>query len=320
MQFANIGSSNIKASKIILGTWQAGKDMWADIDDREIIKAIRGALDVGINTFDTAAVYGAGYSECMIANALGSIARDKYYLATKVFADKLHYEDVISECEKSLRNLQTDYIDLYQIHWPSGAFATEIIPMQETMSALNKLQQDGKILNIGVSNFSKQQIIEAEQYGKIVSNQPPYSLIWRQYDKETNPYCRAHDVAILSYSPLAQGILTGKFQRGHKFHSGDHRVNNRFMEPKNFANVELVLSGLQDYADKYATSIGNIALNWLIAQPNTFAITGARNLTQIQNNALACEFTMSVADLHSIDKLSTIVTNSMDQTDKMWNW
>jgi aryl-alcohol dehydrogenase-like predicted oxidoreductase len=319
MRYGIIGTSQIEASKIILGTWQAGKDMWVDVDDSETTKAIRGALDVGINMFDTAAVYGDGHSEQIIGNALKSIGREQYYLATKVFANKLKYSDVIEQCNKSLKNLQTDYIDLYQIHWPSGAFGSEVVPIQETMEAMQVLLETDKILNIGVSNFSAQQIQEAQRYGQIVSNQPPYSLIWRQYDHETNPFCRSNNIGILSYSPLAQGLLTGKFKPGHKFQDGDNRSHNKFTHPENFANVQKVVAGLQKYADKYNTSIGNIALNWLISQPNTFAIAGARNLQQVTDNARSCDFSLTQEELVEIDHLSEIVTDHMDQTDRMWD-
>lgn len=320
MRYAQLGSSKIEASKIILGTWQAGKSMWAGIDDTEISKAVRGAIDLGINMIDTAAEYGDGYSEQIIGQTLKNVAREQYYLATKVFCNKLKYKQVIEECNQSLRNLQTDYIDLYQIHWPAGSFGSEIVPIQETMEALNSLIDQEKILNIGVSNFSAIQLEEAMQYGKIVSNQPPYSLIWRQYDHDTNPFCRKHNIAILAYSSLAQGILTGKFKRNHRFANGDHRKYNRLMEDTNFKYVEQVISDLQQYADKYKTSISNIALNWLISQPNTFAIVGARNITQITENATAGDFILSQEDLVAIDKISDIVTKNMDQSHTMWNW
>lgn len=319
MWYEQIGKSDLKASKIILGTWQAGKAMWADIDDNETKKAIRGALDFGINTIDTAIEYGSGYSESIIATALRDVDRNEYQLATKVFSDKLKFDQVIAECDKSLKHLQTDYIDLYQIHWPAGSWGSQVVPINETMEALNSLKQAGKILNIGVSNFSKDQIIEAQQYGKIISNQPPYSLIWRQYDKNgTNDFCRTNDVSILSYSPLSQGILTGKFKKNHKFAPGDHRARNRLMQPEIFSKVEEVLDGLQKYAHKYATSIGNIALNWLISQPRTFAIVGARNLAQVQENVKCCDFKLTAQELTEIDLLSTIVTNAMDQNTILW--
>ncbi len=320
MRYDNIGTSDIKSSKIILGTWQAGKAMWGEIDDRETSKAIRGALDLGINTIDTAAVYGDGHSERIIGSSLKSVAREQYYIATKVFSNKLKYDQVIRECENSLNNLQTDYIDLYQIHWPAGSFDSEIVPIKETMDALNFLKSEEKILNIGVSNFSKEQIQEAMQYSDIVSNQPPYSLIWRSYDHDTNPFCRSHNIAILAYSPLAQGILTGKFTQNHKFHIEDHRARNKFMDPKVFAYVEKVLVGLQSYAEKYHSSIGNIALHWLISRPHTFAIVGARNLQQVTDNVKCCDFILTHEELIAIDKLSELVTKEMDQTGTMWGW
>lgn len=318
MQYATIGTSNLKSSKIILGTWQAGKADWADIDDKDTTEAIRGALDLGINTIDTAIVYGSGYSERIIAAALRGIPREQYQLATKVFANHLKYDQVLSECAKSLSNLNTDYIDLYQIHWPSGSWGSAIVPIQETMHALNYLQEQGKIKHIGVSNFNKAQLSEALQYGNVISNQPPYSLIWRQYDQDTNPYCRAHNIGILAYSPLAQGILTGKFKSDHKFAAADHRARNKLMQPDIFKKIEQVLAGMQKYANKYSTSLGNIAINWVISQPNTFAIVGVRNLTQLQQNVKACDFNLSSEELAELDQLSTLVTAAMDQNTVLW--
>lgn len=307
-------------SKLILGTWQAGKDMWAGIDDQESIGAIRAAIEAGITTIDTAIVYGAGHAEQILGEALSQVPRTQYQIADKVFANKLKYKQVIEECERSLKNLQTEYIDLYQIHWPSGTFNSEIVPIEDTMQALNKLQVDGKIKHIGVSNFSKQQIQEAMQYGEIVSNQPPYSLLWRYYDKETNPFCRKNNLAILAYSPLAQGLLTGKFKRGHVFSPGDHRINNKLFQPEIYDKVDQVLAGLQPYADKYNTSIGNIALNWLISQPNTHAIVGMRTAQQVQDTVKCLSFNLSASELQAIDKLSELVTRHMQQNEMQWNW
>lgn len=318
MQYDNIGPSDLKSSKIILGTWQAGKSMWANIDDKETTRAIRGALDTGINCIDTAIEYGGGHSERIIAKALSDVTRGEYYLLTKVFADKLGYDQVIAECDKSLKNLATDYIDLYQIHWPAGAWGSNVVPINETMEALVTLKQNGKIRNIGVSNFTAKQLKEASDYGPIISNQPPYSLLWRQYEEDTNTYCRENNLAILAYSPLSQGILTGKFKKDHKFAAGDHRSRNRLLEPQIFPKVEEVLASLQEYADKYSTSIGNIALNWLVSQPRTFAIVGARKLSQVQDNAKACNFQLTPNELMEIDTLSRLVTDNMQQDGTLW--
>jgi len=320
MQYEIVGKSDLKFSKIIMGTWQAGKDMWADIDDKDTTRAIRGALDFGITSIDTASIYGNGHSEQVIGNALKQVSRGQYQIASKVWVANLKSKQVIEQCERSLKNLQTDMIDLYQIHWPSGAFNSEIVPISETMQALNSLKKAGKIRHIGVSNFSKQQLQEALQYGEIVSNQPPYSLVWRHYDQEVNPFCRENDISILAYSPLAQGILTGKFKRNHVFKPGDHRGSNKLMQPEVFDNIEIVLAGLKEYAQKYQTSIGDIALNWLISQPRTFAIVGMRNLAQVEDTSRCANFKLTAAELKEIDFLSKAVTDNMEQTEVMWQW
>jgi myo-inositol catabolism protein IolS len=320
MLYANLGQTNIQFSKIILGTWQADKSMWPDSNETDISKAIQKAIELGISTIDTAMEYGNGYSEQIIGKTLKNTHRRQYQLATKVFSDKLKYDFVIRECHQSLKNLQTDYIDLYQIHWPSGSFQTESVPIEETMRALNQLQKEGKILHIGVSNFSSKQIEEARQYGEIVSNQPPYSLLWRHYDTVTNPYCRQNNLSILAYSALAQGILTGKFDRNYIFKPKDHRTANKLLHPDIYSSVEKVLEGLKKYAEKYQVTIGNIAIRWLISQPNSFAIVGARNAAQVEDNARSCEFTMTATELEEIDLLSQLVTKNMSQNEMMWHW
>jgi myo-inositol catabolism protein IolS len=187
MQLRSLGTTDIKITPILMGTWQAGKRWWTGIEDAESIKAIRAAYDAGITTVDTAEVYGDGHSERIVAQALHDV-RDQVVYATKVFANHLKYDQVIEACEVSLTNLKTDYIDLYQIHWPAGSFNTEKVPIEETMRALNYLKQQGKIRAIGVSNFSKSQLETAPQYGRIDSLQPPYSLFWRYVERDAMPY------------------------------------------------------------------------------------------------------------------------------------
>lgn len=186
MEKRQLGNSNIQITPILIGTWQAGKRMWVGIEDQETIKAIRAAFEAGITTVDTAEVYGEGHSEQIVAKALSDVRSSVVY-ASKVFANHLKYDQVIEACERSLKNLNTDYIDLYQIHWPSGSFNSEIVPIEETMSALNHLKKQGKIRTLGVSNFSRTQLEEATQYGRIDSLQPPYSLFWRQVERMRCP-------------------------------------------------------------------------------------------------------------------------------------
>ncbi|MDJ0571024.1 MAG: aldo/keto reductase [Pleurocapsa sp. MO_192.B19] len=281
-----LGKSDIQITPILMETWQAGKRMWAGIDDRESIKAIRTAVEAGITTIDTAEVYGEGHSEQIVAQAVSDI-RDKLVYASKVFANHLQYDQVIEACDRSLKNLNTDYIDLYQIHWPSGSFGNEIVPIEETMKALNKLVEDGKIRAIGVSNFNRAQLEEAAQYGRIDSLQPPYSLFWRKIENDVVPYCVENNIFILAYSSMAQGLLTGKFSRDHQFAEGDNRSANVLFQGENFERAQDALQQLRPIAESHSCTLAQLSLAWLISQPQTNAIAGARNAEQAEDNAKA---------------------------------
>lgn len=319
MKTRQLGTSKIKITPIIMGTWQAGKKMWTGIEDHDSIRAIRAAFDAGITTIDTAEVYGDGHSEKIVAQALSDI-RDQVVYATKVFANHLKYNQVIEACENSLKNLNTDYIDLYQIHWPSGSWGSPRVPVEETMKALNYLKQQGKIRAIGVSNFNQIQLDEICKYGRIDSVQPPYSLFWRWAEKELHFYCIENHITILAYSPLAQGLLTGKFGPHHQFSEGDHRAKNRLFQPENYQRVQIALTQLRPLAERYQISLGNLALAWLIAQPQTSAIVGARSPEQVIENAQASEVLLSHEDLHEIDKIGRTVTDYLDHNPVMWNF
>ncbi|MBA2748702.1 MAG: aldo/keto reductase [Tatlockia sp.] len=319
MEMRRLGRSNLQISPILMGTWQAGKRMWVGISDEETTKAIRAAFDAGITTIDTAEVYGEGHSEQIVAKALSDV-RAKAVYATKVFANHLKYDQVIEACDRSLQNLQTDYIDLYQIHWPSGNFNSAVVPIEETMSALNKLLEQGKIRAIGVSNFSRAQLEEASRCGRIDSIQPPYSLFWRQVEKDTVPYCLENDISILAYSSLAQGLLTGKFAADHKFDAEDNRAKNKLFQGENYQRAQLALTKLRPIALRHQTTLGNLALAWLIAQPQTNAIVGARNTEQAVNNALAANIELSTDELQEIDTIGRTVTEHLDDNPVMWNF
>ncbi len=319
MEKRQLGQTQIQFTPILMGTWQAGKRMWTGIEDQETIKAIRSGVEAGISTIDTAEVYGEGHSEQIVAQAVGDI-RDQVEITSKVFPNHLKHHQVIEACERSLKNLNTDYMDLYQIHWPAGSFNSEQVPIEETMGAMNQLLEQGKIRAIGVSNFSRDQLAEAMQYGRIDSLQPPYSLFWRQVEKELMPYCIEHQITILAYSSLAQGILTGKFKRGHQFEEGDHRAKNKLFQPEHFERVQQALDQLRPIADRYNTSLGNLALAWLIAQPHTHAIAGARHPDQSVQNSKALELQISPEDLEAIDRIGRTVTDHLDDDPVMWNF
>jgi aryl-alcohol dehydrogenase-like predicted oxidoreductase len=319
METRRLGTSNVKITPILMGTWQAGKSMWVGIEDAETIKAIRAAFDAGITTVDTAEVYGKGHSEQVVAEALADV-RDQVTYATKVFANHLKYDQVIEACEGSLTRLKTDYIDLYQIHWPSGSFKSEVVPIEETMNALNKLKEQGKIRAVGVSNFSRAQIEEAMQYGRIDSLQPAYSLFWRQVEKDTVPYCVENNISILAYSSLAQGLLTGKFGRDHKFEEGDNRKDNKLFKGENYERAQQALDKLRPIAERHQCSLAQLSLAWLIAQPQTNAIAGARNTEQAVGNASAADVDLSADELTEIDAIGRLVTEHLDENPVMWDW
>ncbi|MEA5571386.1 aldo/keto reductase [Calothrix sp. UHCC 0171] len=319
MEKRRLGTSDVQITPILMGTWQAGKRMWVGIEDTESIKAIRTAYEAGITTIDTAEVYGEGHSERIVASALADV-REKVEYATKVFANHLKYNLVIEACENSLKNLQTDYIDLYQIHWSSGSFGSEIVPIEETMRALNDLKTQGKIRAIGVSNFSRAQLEAASQYGRIDSLQPPYSLFWRYVETDAMPYCIEQQISILAYSPLAQGLLTGKFAPGHKFAVGDNRTDNKLFQGDNFARAHQALEKLRPIAKSHNCTLAEIAIAWLISQPQTNAIVGARHAEQALTNAKAATLKLSPQELQQIDAIGRIVTDHLDNNPVMWNW
>ncbi|NJK33833.1 MAG: aldo/keto reductase [Oscillatoriales cyanobacterium SM2_2_1] len=319
MELRRLGNTEIMISPVLMGTWQAGKRMWVGIDDQQSIQAIRAALDVGISTIDTAEVYGEGHSERIVAEAIAG-RRQEVVLATKVFANHLHYAQVIEACDRSLKNLQTDTIDLYQIHWPAGTWNSDLVPIAETMAALNHLKSAGKIRAIGVSNFTQAQLAEALEHGRIDSLQPPYSLFWRQVESELQPFCVAHNITILAYSPLAQGLLTGRFRHGHLFPEGDHRAKHKLMQPDHYTRVQKALTQLEPIAARNGTTLGTLALAWLLSRPQTCAIVGARAADQVWENAKAMDLHLTPEDLTAMDTIGRGVTDFLDEHPVQWNF
>lgn len=316
----NLGKTNIKVSSVIMGCWQiGGAPYWQNINDEESKKTILCSFDNGINTFDTAPGYGNGHSERVLGAVVKPI-RSKINLVTKVFADKLSYGQVIMSCEQSLKNLQTDYIDLLQIHFPSGSFGSEKITIEESLNAFLTLKKDGKIRAIGVSNFSLEQLDKACRYAEIASIQPPYSLFWQKSAKEITPFCLENNISILAYSPLAQGLLTGKFGRTDKFSEDEVRSKQVLCEPDHYARVQDALDRLRPIADKYKISLTTLAISWLITKPQTFAIVGIRNEKQAFINANVNAIEMEDDDLEEVNAIGEFVVENLKDKNLMWNF
>lgn len=308
MRYEKLGRTDLTVSVICQGTWSvATKDIFWDGQDRgDSLAAIRAGLDAGVNFFDTAPAYGNGESEEILGEALGSRRRE-VVVATKVPPADLEPDKLRQSCERSLRALRSDYIDLLQIHWPSKTF-----PLEPTWRMLEALQREGKVRHIGVSNFGTSFLDELAQLGRAESNQLPYSLLWRAVEFAIQPLCVASQMSILCYSPLAQGLLTGKFRTADEVPEKRARTRlfsaSRKMTRHGEAGCEqetfAVLAAIRRVADDLGQPMGRVALAWLLAQPGvTSAIVGARNATQAVENTMAAELRL---DADVVARLSNI--------------
>ncbi|MEX1137391.1 MAG: aldo/keto reductase [Balneolales bacterium] len=322
MEYQKLGTSDLEISMITFGAWAAGGWMWGGNDHQESIKAIQAAYEHGVTSIDTAPAYGQGASEEIVREAIKDIPRDKVQILTKygmrwdtkkgkfVFEsvdnqgndiDMHRYsgkESVIKECEDSLRRLGTDYIDLYQIHWPDLT-----TPIEETMETVAKLIQEGKVRHAGVCNYNVDQMKEAENYVELVSNQVPYSMVKRNIEADVVPYCIDNKKSILAYSPLERGLLTGKMKPGHRFSEGDHRSNIYFYKDENLKRTSAFLEKIKPLAEEKGVTLSQLVLSWTIKQPGiTVALAGARNAEQSVQNAKASEVKLSKDEIDFISR------------------
>jgi len=306
MEYRRMGRSDLKLSEISLGCWVMGGDYWGGADDNESIGAILEAVENGINFFDTAEIYGRGRSELVLGKALKG-RRHEVYISSKVWKSNMRYKDVFKACEESLKRLGTDYIDIYFIHYPNDE-----VDIEETMSAMLELKKQGKIREIGLSNFSRKQMEEALKIGRFEVIQPCYSLLWRFIEEDIIPFCIEHEIGIVIYSPLAQGILTGKFTKDWTFKEGDGRKNVPLFEKGRFEECLDVAEGLKPYAERHGKTQGQVAINWAISQPGiTSAIVGARNARQVRENVGASGWKLTDSELAEIDRLGRKVTDKL---------
>jgi aryl-alcohol dehydrogenase-like predicted oxidoreductase len=281
-----IGASGITASRIAIGTWAIGGWMWGGNTDLDgSVYTIRSAIARGITLIDTAPVYGFGRSEEIVGMALSEGLRDRAVIATKV---GLEWRDgkvwrnsspvrIRKEVEESLRRLRTDYIDLYQVHWPDP-----LVPIQETAGALARLLKEGKIRAIGVSNYSPVQMDEFRKVAPIHSVQPPYNLFEREAESGILPYAAQHDMAVLCYGALCRGLLTGAITHATQFKGDDlRRYDPKFQEPR-FSQYLAAVTALDRYAsERYRLGVLALAVRWVLDQGDTIALWGARRPAQL---------------------------------------
>jgi methylglyoxal reductase len=328
MKLKPLGSSGINASTIALGAWVlGGGSVWGqEPEDAESIRTIQGAIDLGMNLIDTAPAYGWGRSETVVGRALKG-RRDRAIVASKCglwwedtrgsfFTEfdgrkvyrSLRPDTIRIEVENSLRRLSTDYIDLYQTHWPS--VPPDFTPIADTMALLLKLKQEGKIRAIGVCNVSPAELEEHQSCGGVVSDQLRYSMLYRGPEQDILPLCAKQHLATLTYMSLEQGLLTGKVGMDRVFSAGEFRTNeawNPWYTPVNRRRVLDLLASWKTLTGKYACSLSQLVLAWTVAQPGvTHVLAGGRNLQQVTENVRAGELRLEPAD---VERIRRDVTN-----------
>lgn len=310
MEYRILGKSDLNVSTIGYGAWGiGGKPFWKTEGEDSSIRSIEKAIDLGINFYDTAPVYGFGYSEELLGKALHS-KRKEVVIATKcglrwkkeeikALEKRATKESILEEIDLSLQRLQTNYIDLYQVHWPD-----ETTPIEETMDTLLQIQKSGKVRYIGVSNYSVDQMKESLKYGQIVSLQPMYSMLERDIEKEILPFCIENNIGIICYSPLTSGVLTGKYDENTKFEDwrGQGIIGN-FTGDVFVSHIRKVKE-ITKIAQKYGKTTAQLAINWLLRQRGvTTAIVGVKNPNQVEQNTGAVGWVISDDDLKIISDI-----------------
>lgn len=328
MEKRQLGQSELYLSPVTFGAWAAGGWMWGGTEQNQSIEAIRASIDLGVTSIDTAPIYGQGHSEEIVREALEGIPRDKVQILTKFgmrwdlakgkfitdskkndgtpisiyrYAGK---ESVIEECERSLKRLGTDYIDLYQIHWPDPT-----TPIEETMEAVLKLKEQGKIREAGVCNYNVEEMERAESVLPLASNQVPYSMVRRDIEEDVVPWCRKNKKGILAYSPLQRGLLTGKIRPDTTFGEGDTRPDEVWFQEENIRRVNKFLDEIRPIAESKGATLAQLVIQWTLQQPGiTIALVGARNPKQAEENANAAHITFTSDEAKMIDDKLDLVT------------
>jgi aryl-alcohol dehydrogenase-like predicted oxidoreductase len=322
MEYRKLGDTHLELSAITYGSFAIGGTMWGGTEENEAQNAIRASIDHGVTTIDTAPFYGLGFSEELIGRTIKDMDRSKIQILTKFgmvwdgsnqgkgdymwdqedngnvyplykYASKAN---VIKETEESLKRLKTDYIDLLQLHWPDST-----TPIDETMEALQRLIEQGKIRAAGVSNYDKNQMLEAQKTIKLASNQLPYSMLNRLIEKDIVPAAIENNIGLIAYSPLERGLLSGKYFKGEHLKSDDHR--NGYFGQFDPEKVKNFLSKIEPLANDKNVTLAQLVLRWTTLQPGiSVVLAGARNSEQAISNAKSIDITLTQEELLFINK------------------
>ncbi|MEX2592948.1 MAG: aldo/keto reductase [Anditalea sp.] len=315
--------AEFEISRLIFGCWAiVGGFNWGPQDERDSLQAIREAYDQGINCFDTAEAYGNGHSENLLAKALSGKRKDMI-IASKVGPADFAPANVIKACERSLKNLQSDYIDLYQLHWPNPE-----IPLEDTLGALQRLREEGKIRAYGVSNFGSQSLDICKTSGfNISSNQMAYNLLFRAIEYSILPQCVADNVPVLCYSPLMQGLLTGKFtteqevpdERARTRHFTKERSQARHREEGCEAEAFQAISAIKAFAEEVNIPMGSLSLAWLLAQQGVGGvIVGGRNAFQVKKNMEALQVQLTSDMIQRLNDITDVLKERLGPNADLW--
>lgn len=312
MRYKHFRNANVDVSAMTVGTWAIGDCGYGAVTEKDSIEAIHAMFDNGVNMLDTAPDYGVGHSETVVGKAIKGYDRSKLLIATKCCASALtlksirtgrgycrdgRYEDVLYECEQSLRRLGTDYIDFYFVHWPDVD-----TPFSETMEAMKTLKQQGKIRFVGLSNFNKQQILECEKVVKVDVLQPPYSMVVRS-SEDLMKWAVQRGIDTCTYGSLGGGILTGAFREAPDFERRDPRnFFYPFFKEPSFGKVMKVLDVMDQVAAEVGKPVAQVAVNWQTQQPHvSTALCGVRTAAEAIENCGAFEWELTETQMKAID-------------------
>jgi aryl-alcohol dehydrogenase-like predicted oxidoreductase len=309
MEYAKMKGLNRQVSRIGLGTWSIGGFMWGGTDEQGALETIRAALEHGISLIDTAPVYGLGRAEELVGRAVAQYGkREEVIIATKVGlewrGDRVFRNStrarIMKEIDDSLHRLQTDYIDIYQVHWPDP-----LVPIEETAAAMHQLYTEGKIRAIGVSNYSLQQMNLFQKAAPLHTAQPPYNLFERDVERDVLPYCRTHGVSTLTYGSLCRGLLSGKMKPDIEFQGDDVRKIDPKFQPPRYAQYLKAVERLDRFAqENYGKRVLDLAIRWTLDQPFvTVALWGARRPNQLTPVADVGGWKLDPAALKAINEI-----------------
>ena len=321
MEKVQLGKSDVEVSPVVFGAWAIGGWMWGGTDDRLAMKALKSSFDEGVTSIDTAPVYGLGHSEKIIGKFIKEVGRNNVEVLTKFgwnwempkgealmkgscpggpetsIYSNASKEGVVYEVEQSLKRLQVDFIDLYQIHRPDPNTSIE-----ETVEACLQLQKEGKIKAFGVSNMSVDLIKQAQEIINVASSQSPYSMVYRKIEDDIIPYCLEENTGILAYSPLQRGLLTGKITSDYTFGENDHRSKAKWFKEPNRSRTNEFLEKIKPIANDHGKTLSQLVINWTVRRAGiTAVLVGARNAEQASENAKSMSFTLTDEEVMMIN-------------------